>query len=323
MFQPEYHKKDRYDYRKTQIQNIDGDFLSIHLSWLPRYGPTEASLHIKTVLNGINPVFVAMPGICAGDKSKVNLGDLIVAERAFFYDTGKYIEKAKGELAHLHDTETNGLRTDLLTFVKMFKEWKNSISALKRPKYRKQQRDWIVKTLGQKSTSKIEEIPRDKLEGNAPDWRNILSELINDQIVKNGALKDTIILRNLEYGEQKFPYLDAESVTCHIKSMASGCAVREDNPFKDIQIPVRSAIAVDMEGAALYRVVKDYENVHAFVVKGVCDYADSEKDDSYHEYAASISALYLLHFIKHYVTKDRFFDPIKGNIDFGQKIKRL
>ncbi|HEY5003087.1 MAG TPA: hypothetical protein VII61_08050, partial [Ktedonobacteraceae bacterium] len=40
------------------------------------------------------------------------------------------------------------------------------------------------------------------------------------------------------------------------------------------------------------------------LVKGVSDYADREKDDEYHNYAAEIAALYVFAFIKEYVTSD-------------------
>ncbi len=40
-------------------------------------------------------------------------------------------------------------------------------------------------------------------------------------------------------------------------------------------------------------------------LKGVSDYADLDKDDSYHKYAAEVSSMYILCFIKEYVTVDR------------------
>src|SRR2546428_1423224 len=42
------------------------------------------------------------------------------------------------------------------------------------------------------------------------------------------------------------------------------------------------------------------------VVKGVCDYADSQKDDTYYDFAARASALYALSFIQTYFTNERF-----------------
>ncbi|MFO1434411.1 MAG: hypothetical protein U1F76_30745 [Candidatus Competibacteraceae bacterium] len=52
-----------------------------------------------------------------------------------------------------------------------------------------------------------------------------------------------------------------------------------------------------MEGAAFYRILED-EKISGLLVKGVCDYADSEKDNSYHQYASEVSAAYILCFIQ-------------------------
>jgi hypothetical protein len=81
--------------------------------------------------------------------------------------------------------------------------------------------------------------------------------------------------------------------------------VRSDNPFKDIQIPVRGTVAVEMEGAAFGRVMASVSGLRWLVVKGVSDYADSDKDDSYHQYASTASALYLLCFLGEYITNER------------------
>src|SRR5438270_3509391 len=72
-----------YDYRFATIHNNGGEKLTLHVSWLPRYGPQEMVLHLTHVLEEYSPRFVAMTGICAGDRLRVNLGDLIVAERTY------------------------------------------------------------------------------------------------------------------------------------------------------------------------------------------------------------------------------------------------
>jgi len=87
--------------------------------------------------------------------------------------------------------------------------------------------------------------------------------------------------------------------------MASGNAVRRDDPFQEIQAPVRGAIAIDMEGAAFGRVMSSYPTIPWLIVKGVSDYADADKDDSYHDYAMHASALYALSFLQAYVTYER------------------
>jgi hypothetical protein len=87
--------------------------------------------------------------------------------------------------------------------------------------------------------------------------------------------------------------------------MASGSAVRADHPFEDVQAPVRGTVAIDMEGAAFGLVMSRHPQIPWLVVKGICDYADRTKNDTYHDYAARASALYALTFIQKYVTNER------------------
>jgi nucleoside phosphorylase len=94
-------------------------------------------------------------------------------------------------------------------------------------------------------------------------------------------------------------------VRCHIKPMASASAVRADRPFEEVRVPVRGTVAIDMESAALGMVMSDHPLIPWLVVKGVCDYADSQKDDTYHDFAARASALYALSCIQNYVTNER------------------
>ncbi|MFL5587857.1 MAG: hypothetical protein ACJ8DI_09405 [Ktedonobacteraceae bacterium] len=94
-----------------------------------------------------------------------------------------------------------------------------------------------------------------------------------------------------------------EEPRCLVAPMASGMAVRGDDPFPWLREKYnRNTLALDMEAATFYRALRDVPQIHALVVKGVCDYADMTKDDAYHDYAARVSAIYLLSFIQEYVT---------------------
>lgn len=109
-----------------------------------------------------------------------------------------------------------------------------------------------------------------------------------------------------------FPFRDPQEPERYIATMASSNAVRSDNPFKEAQNPLRKTLAFDMEGAAFYEVATHFPPVQALVVKGVSDYGDKDKDDSYHNYASAISALYLLSLIREYVTTERI-QGLHGN----------
>ncbi len=229
-------------YRFATIKNDKGEPLNLHVSWLPRYGPQEMTLHLARVLEECQPRIVIMTGICAGDSQHVQLGDLIVAERTFTYDNGKFTLDEQGQSVHLHDTMTYQLDANILQFLGLFDDWKPLVARLKRPP-------------------------------TSPERRK------------------------------------GRTIACHIKAMASGSAVRADNPFEDVRAPVRGTVAIDMEGAAFGLVMSHHPLIPWLVVKGVCDYADKTKNDAYHDYAARASALYALSFIRAYVTNERLPRP--------------
>jgi nucleoside phosphorylase len=236
---PRYH----YSYRFTTIKNDKDESLNLHVSWLPRYGPQEMTLHLSRVLEECQPRIAIMTGICAGDAQHVQLGDLVVAERTFTYDNGKFTLDEHDRSVHLHDTMTYQLDANILQFLGLFDEWKPLIVRLERPP-------------------------------SPPEIR-----------------------------------LKQREVRCHIKAMASGNAVRADNPFEDVRAPVRGTVAIDMEGAAFGLVMSRHPLIRWLVVKGVCDFADRAKSDAYHDYAARASALYAFSFIRAYVTNERLPGP--------------
>lgn len=231
-----------YSYRSATLRNDRNEPLTLHISWLPRYGPQEMTLHLSRVLEECQPRIAIMTGICAGDAQHVQLGDLVVAERTFTYDNGKFARDKRGRRVHQHDTTTYQLDANILQFLGLFDDWEPLIARL----------EWPPSA-----------VPKQR------------------------------------------------KIACHIKAMASGSAVRADNPFVDVQVPVRGTVAIDMESAAFGLVMNRYPLTACpwLVVKGVCDYADQDKNDVYHDYAARASALYALSFIRAYITDERLPTP--------------
>jgi len=240
-----------YSYRSASLKNDKDEPLTLHISWLPRYGPQEMTLHLSRVLEECRPRIAIMTGICAGNAQQVHLGDLVVAERTFTYDNGKFTLDDEGRKVHLYDTLTYQLDPNILQFLGLFDGWEPLVASLKRPASSSEQRK-------------------------------------------------------------------RRKIACHIKPMASGNAVRADHPFEEVRAPVRGTVAIDMEGAAFGLVMSRHRHTPWLVVKGICDYADGDKDDSYHQYAASVSATYMLSFIKEYVTRERL--PVVISEE-GQELK--
>ena len=280
----------------------------LHVSWLPRIGLQETILHLSHILEEYHPRFAAMTGICAGDQLRVNLGDLVVPDRLYIYDNGKFMTDEQEHAVYNHNVITYQLDENILRFVSLFEQWKSLVKQLNRPHSKRQQREWLLEQLLDKQTPSVQQIPQQQLQCHAPDWRRIIHELKQgpDPLLTSAlTLRERKQIEELRYGLDPFPYTDPQEVRCHIKPMASGNAVHSDNPFKEIQIPVRGTVAIEMEGAAFGRVMASVPSLRWLVVKGVSDYADTNKDDSYHQYASTSSALYLLCFLQEYVTYER------------------
>jgi nucleoside phosphorylase len=270
--------KREYDY--AMIGNVDGETLRVLVSWLPNYGPVK----------------------------KVKLGDIIVAERAFLYDTGKVVQAEDGRSEFLRDTQMWSTPVEVIHFVRGFSTWKQAVVHEKRPFSKHQQRDWLLNKLLNPQTLRVDDIPMQELEEHVPDWRSIVRELRKGPdayLTSERMLKDQSRVYELRYGDEIFPFKDPKQPNVHIAPIASGSAVRSDDPFKEIRVPVRGTLAVDMEGATFYRTLAEFSNIHFLLVKGVSDYADSDKDDSYRQYASRVAALYMLSFIREYVTSSR------------------
>ncbi len=298
---------DRREYRYTTIQNCEKEPLKVQLSWLPRYGPIETALHVKSLLHEFNPRFVGMIGLCAGDRREVRLGDLVLAERAFNVDSGKIVIGTDGRPERRYDTYTPSCARDVLQYARLFKQWETPAKRLlPRPISKHQQRDWLLNQLLDSTTPRIDFIDPIELKTHAPLWKKIMRELQAEPdpwLSAKRELIDPSRVLELRFSNEVFPYEDPDGPTCHIKPMGSSSAVQAANPFDEIRVPVRGAVAVDMEGAAFYQAVEDFPTIRSLLVKGVCDYADNEKDDTYHKYAASLSATYVLSFIQTYVTQ--------------------
>ncbi len=295
-----------YDY--ATLPNIDGTDLGVLVTWLPSYGPEETALQLRPMLEEFTPQFAAMTGICAGDKKKVTLGDIIVAKEAFLYDTGKVVIGEDGRQELQRDTQPWRPPIEVVHFVNGFNDWKDIVEQEPRPPSKLQQRDWLLSKLLEPKTQRVDDIPDAELAEHAPDLIKVLQELQSDPdayITHDRSLKDPARVRNLRF-QRIFPFQDPKHPGLYIAPIASGNAVRADNPFNAIRLPVRDTIAVEMEGATFYRTLAEFNNIHSLLVKGVSDYADSNKDDTYRNYASKVSALYMLSFIREYVISSRF-----------------
>lgn len=285
------------------VQNQFGESLTVQISCLPEMGGSNAAIHIHPILEEFLPRFAGMTGICAGDREKVTLGDLVAAVRAYNYASGKAVIR-DGKTEFLDDVKTFAPNDNIISYVNVFSGWKTEVAKLRRPASKRQQREWLLSTL-KLSGKRLSELDQKILDANMPQWRRITAEMRQSvkQLIKADGTLTRGALRLMR--DPWTPYKDRGEVERFAMVMGSGPAVRSDNPFSSLRGPERKLIAVEMEGASFYQAVENVPSLgkSALVVKGVSDYGDEDKDDTYREYASEASAIYIFYFIECYVNQ--------------------
>lgn len=201
-------------------KNIKNKVVEIYASSAPKYSKVASATHVTRMMYMVNPSIAIMIGICAGDETKVSLGDLVISEKVYDYETGKMKQKIL-----VPEIQSHELLPPLMALVKLGKN-----------KYKS-------------------------------DLNTLLSV----------------------------------SFDVHLASFACGSAVVEKNDiFQILQSKHdRKTLALDMESFAFFEAIKGYSHrCYAIVCKGVCDFANTKKDDSYHEIAAYRTAQWAKYFIE-------------------------
>jgi nucleoside phosphorylase/GTPase SAR1 family protein len=294
-------------YHQTTVSK-DGEDLVIAGTAAPKMGP-EVMIHHINQFAFINPRMALMTGICAGRRSKVKLGEPIIAKRAFSYDQGKL---KNGQLQP--EMETQNLKDASLTWLQAYltnNEWQAWITE-KKPVSLRYQREWALfefyKHQGKKDQWPDEEAKR-TIKTNCPDWKQVLTALREEGFFAEEGLtltesgsKQVKEWNNTELKKEAEP---DKPLQAHIGVFASGNNVVEDRGvFPALLERERDVLALEMEAAAfLFTARKIYRDAPCFVVKSVCDYADEEKNDNFQPYAQQTSAAWAWGFAKYVLLK--------------------
>nr|WP_306514694.1 hypothetical protein [Vibrio fluvialis] len=82
--------------------NIDERQLTAIAVSCPQMGMSTSGVIAQHIISKFRPRILAMAGICAGIKEKVNYGDVLIAEPCFEWGGGKLIENENNELELKH-----------------------------------------------------------------------------------------------------------------------------------------------------------------------------------------------------------------------------
>ena len=292
-----------YDYYVREDTTAKGEPITIALSRPVEMGDVFAANLATRLISEMNPACIAMAGICAGWRNKVELGDVIVGERVFFYDTGKLRSFADG---HIKESEFFG---DIRTY-NLDPKWKLKAEdfsddwikgvRLSRPRTYHSQELWLLSALYDKK----DPLNDSERKTNCPDWTSIIKMLEKRKLVKIDR-KGLSLTKKGEEEVKKHHILYPDGAIeksipkVHVKPIASGDKVVEDRGiFTKIAHSIRTVHGIEMEGAAIGAVAEVEGIRNCIVVKSVSDFADEEKNDYFRYYAIETSYRFLMAFLK-------------------------
>lgn len=302
-------KKDSrgYSYYTREITNNKGDKLTIALAHAVDMGEVNAANLATRLSAELNPKCLAMIGICAGWRKKVNLGDVIVADRAFSYDNGKLISFEKNEI------QEDQLFSDIHTYnlnpiwkqnaQNMPPEWQKTIKTSRPIEYELQEL-WLLNAIdGFSNGHAVNPLSHDLRKKCCPDWTVVIKRLENKGLVKVGSNLQLTDMGKSELVKDSIYYPDGHpthtSSINHVGPIATGKKVIEDrNAFPKISRSVRSVLGLEMESSAI-GAVAELEQISKFIiVKAVSDYADEDKNDHFRKYSIEASYRFLISFLR-------------------------
>jgi len=84
---------------------VEGRKITVCATFAPRMGMVSTALRSAAIISMLRPRLIAMCGICAGVKSKVGYGDVLLADPAWDFQSGKRVldkDNAKFSIAPHH-----------------------------------------------------------------------------------------------------------------------------------------------------------------------------------------------------------------------------
>lgn len=305
--------KSGYRYYVREMKNKDGQNITLGLALAADMGEVNITNLATRLSNELKPDCLAMTGICAGWRKKVQLGDVIVANRVFNYDCGKLIAFQNGTVREeqlFHDIRTYNLNPLWKQSAQdMGDEWKDTIIT-ERPLEYAFQELWLLKSIRDFQMKKgIDPTDHPDRKTSCPDWTIVIKRLEEKGLI--GFSPDVYLTDagrdHLKKEEFKYPdgYAAHTDLNVYIAPIGTGSKVVEDSGiFPKISREIRSVLGLEMEGFAV-GAVAELEQINNFiVVKAVSDYADEEKDDHFRTYSIEASFRFLIAFLeKNYTVK--------------------
>jgi nucleoside phosphorylase/CheY-like chemotaxis protein len=202
---------------------VEGRSLSVCVTAVNRMGMVATALRASSLIATLRPRLIAMTGVCAGVRGRARIGDVLFADPAWDFQSGKRIvedEKSRLSIRPHHLPAPQRVRT----LIDLLRDDKNALT---------------------------------KIAADFPGDAPVVSQILPGPVASGSAvLADGEIIQEIK-GEQH-----------------------------------QELLGVEMEIYGLYAAAHSSHSPQPlfFALKGVCDYADPDKEDGHQQYAAYASA---------------------------------
>jgi len=295
--------------------------IHIGVTYATDMGQTATTEAATALINTYNVRCLAMCGVCAGRRDKVNLGDVIIADRVWDYDLGKMVAKYDED-----DNRQERILGDLTTY-QLDPVWKQAAEGWQpdpesdwlqeRPFTHKEQSDWVLEQvlLGEDPLNHPDKDTR------CADWSIILQRLWDDKILQDGTLNLTPTGRQ---AIEKTRLLAGGALAeptpfqVHVGPIGAGSKVVEDaHIFDHLAQTIRKVLGLEMESSAIGAVQHSNRDQvsQMLVMKAVQDFADPDKNDNFRAFAARASAECLIGFLREVLSST--IQPDDGLLNSG------
>lgn len=299
-----------------------GGVLRVAVTYALEMGGVAAVNAAAPLMREYNPQCIAMSGVCAGRRGKVELGDVLIADQLWQYDAGKRVaeldDRGQSTERFFAKTLTYQLDPGWKQRAEAFQPPRNSHWLQERPRPVASQADWILERLRRGENPK----QHPEREEKCPH---------PDAAMKRLWAKGLLLPNTLELtaaGRERAEKLDSQhwsglpnqpQFKVHVGPIGTGTQVVEDpGIFGRLSTVMRDVLGLEMEAAAIGAVAHQHGMRH-LVMKGVMDFADGDKDDQFKEFAARASAECLLAFLRENLQEERRDDFLRRLLERAER----
>jgi nucleoside phosphorylase len=247
------------------------------------------------------PRCLALCGVCAGRRGDVELGDVIVADRLWTYDTGK-LEVEIDEHGNRHER----VQGDMLTYL-IDPVWKQQAERFeldeaegwlaRRPRAYEAQEDWLL----ERRLRGEEPYDHADREARCADYSKVLEQLWKKKLLRDRTLTLTAEGRtHIQRTRMLHPggLPEPAGFKVHVGSIGIGSRVVQDPQiFERLSEPMRKVLGLETEASAIGAIAR-LSGLRMVVMKGVMDFAEPAAADNFKAFAARASAECLIAFLR-------------------------